>query len=72
MSKITTLEERQSIKLMVEQNFKSPEIAQQLGISVWTVRKWRQRIKKGTVFILAWVDGPSPYYRHLQLVSLCK
>lgn len=72
MRKRTTLEERQSIKLMVEQNFKSPEIAQQLGISVWTVRKWRQIIKKGVVFILAWVDLPNNRYTHLHFVLLCK
>jgi uncharacterized protein YjcR len=47
MNKLTSLETRQTIKQLSEQGVKSPDIATQLGISVWTVRKWRQRLKKG-------------------------
>jgi len=41
------LEQKKFIEKQTEQGKSSPKIAAELGISVWTVRKWRQRIKKG-------------------------
>lgn len=51
MNKLTSLETRQKIKSMSEQNVKSKDIAVELGISIWTVRKWRQRLKKKGKYI---------------------
>lgn len=53
MSTAITLAQKQFIERNSE--LKSPEIAQQLGISVWTVRKWRNRIKKGVFYLHKWV-----------------
>lgn len=44
---MTSLEERQKMVSLSEQGYNSPQIAQQIGCSVWTVRKWLQRYKKG-------------------------
>lgn len=52
MNKLTSLQVRQTIRDLAAQGKKSPAIAKQLGISVWTVRKWRQRLEKGGLFIL--------------------
>lgn len=46
MNQLTSLEIRHKIKLLSEQGLSSPLIAEQLGVSVWTVRKWRQFFKK--------------------------
>lgn len=45
MSQPTTLEQKKFIEKHSE--LTSSQIADQLSISVWTVRKWRSRIKKG-------------------------
>ncbi len=45
MSTPITLVQKKFIETHSE--LKSPQIAKELGISVWTVRKWRSRIKKG-------------------------
>ncbi len=47
MSNPITLAQKKFIEKHSELGFKSPEIAEQLGVSVWTVRKWGKRIKKG-------------------------
>ena len=52
---MTSLEQRQKIKQLVNQGIKAPQIAQALKISVHTVRKWQQRIKKGALCIPLWV-----------------
>ena len=44
---MTTIEERQAIRRMSERGYKSREIAEALGLTIFTVRKWRQRLKKG-------------------------
>lgn len=46
MSKMTSLKTRQKIKQLSEQGVKSKDIALELNLSIWTVRKWRQRLKK--------------------------
>ena len=51
MKNLTSLETRRTIKQLAEQGVKSPDIADQLGISVGTVRKWRQRLQKGGHYI---------------------
>lgn len=48
MSKPITLLEKNYIKKHSELGAKSTAIARHLGISVSTVRKWRNRIKKGS------------------------
>lgn len=52
MNTAITLAQKQFIERNSE--LKSPEIARQLAISVWTVRKWRNRIKKGVVYLHKW------------------
>lgn len=42
-----TLASKKYIKKHLELGLSSPAIAKELGISVWTVRKWGSRIKKG-------------------------
>jgi len=52
---MTSLEQRQTIKEMVEQGIKCPAIAEAVGCTVYTVRKWKDRIKKGIRSTLQWV-----------------
>ncbi len=52
---MTSLEQRQTIKSMVNQGIKCPKIAEQVGCSVHTVRKWKSIIKKGVHCIPRWV-----------------
>jgi transposase len=54
MKNLTSLETRRTIKQMAEQGVKSPEIAAQLGVSIGTVRKWRQRLQKGGLCTQLW------------------
>ena len=42
-----TLAQKKFIEKHSELGRSSPAIADLLGVSVWVVRKWRQRIKKG-------------------------
>ena len=46
MSKATTHEQRKFIENKVKEGWTSLSIAKSLGISIKTVNKWRQRIKK--------------------------
>jgi transposase len=48
---MTSLEQRHEIKHLTQGGKKAPEIAAMLGLSVHTVRKWQQRIKKGDLSI---------------------
>ncbi len=43
---MTTEEDRIQIVELSNRGVKASEVAQQLGCSVWTVRKWKQRFKK--------------------------
>ncbi|GAB5555060.1 MAG: hypothetical protein Sapg2KO_46510 [Saprospiraceae bacterium] len=52
--KMTSQQVREQIHQLSENGLKSEAIATQLKISIWTVRKWRQRLKKGAVFIRKW------------------
>jgi len=47
MSKNINLAQKKFIEKQLKIGIKCPKIAQELGISVWTVRKYKQRIKKG-------------------------
>jgi len=47
MNQPITFLQKNYIKEHSELGIKSTEIARQLGLSVSTVRKWRNRIKKG-------------------------
>jgi len=47
MNSEITLAQKKFIEKHSELGLKSPAIAKKLGISVWTVRKWNSRIKKG-------------------------
>lgn len=51
---MTSLEQRQRINELSNQGHKAPAIAEELGISVFTVRKWRTRLKKGDRIIPQW------------------
>ena len=53
---MTSLEQRDQIKQLMNQGLQAPEIAKQLGISVHTVRKWGRIIKKGAPFTRLWGD----------------
>lgn len=53
---MTSLENKRKIEEFLQLKMKAPQIAKQLGLSVWTIRKWQQRIKKGDHFTLKWVD----------------
>lgn len=44
-----SLAQKKFIEKQAEQGKTSKEIALELGVSVWTVRKWRQRLKKGVL-----------------------
>ena len=50
----STLEQREQIQLLSAQGVKSADIAEQIGLSFWTVRKWRQRLKKGGLSYPIW------------------
>ena len=43
MRKITPLEERLRIYALAPVGYSAREIAQQIGCSLWTARKWRRR-----------------------------
>ncbi len=47
MRRQTTLDERKFIEKKAEEGWKSQDIADELDISIKTVSKWRQRLKKG-------------------------
>jgi len=49
MNKAISLKQKKFIETELAKGTKCPSIAQQLGISVWTVRKWSSRIKKKVV-----------------------
>ncbi|MCB9315511.1 MAG: sigma-70 family RNA polymerase sigma factor [Lewinellaceae bacterium] len=49
------MDERKFIERQTEAGYKPAQIALQLGISIWTVRKWQQRLKKGGLFSPSWV-----------------
>lgn len=51
---MTSLEQRQQIKQLVKQGIKAPQIAKTVQLSVHTVRKWQQRIKKGALCLRTW------------------
>ena len=51
---MTSLEQRQKIRHLVNQGIKAPQIGRMLGLSVYVVRKWQQRIKKGAPYIQKW------------------
>lgn len=43
---MTTEAQRLRMIELSNQGLKAPQVAQELGCSVWTVRKWKQRFKK--------------------------
>lgn len=47
MSRPLSLSQKKFIENQAEQGVKSEVIAQELGVSIWAIRKWRQRLKKG-------------------------
>lgn len=55
MKKIS-LEQKQKVLDLISRGKNSPQIAALLGLSVWTVRKYRQRLKKGIHWYAKWVD----------------
>lgn len=52
MAKPTTPEERKFIEDKVKEKWTSRKIADVLGISIKTVNKWRQRLKKRWLYCL--------------------
>lgn len=53
---MTSLEQKNQIKKLLDDGEKCPQIAQKLGLKTRTVRKWASRIKKGVLFIPLWDD----------------
>jgi uncharacterized protein YjcR len=51
---MTTIQERTRIIELSAQGMKAPEIAAQLGCSVWTARKWKQQFKKKVRSVQKW------------------
>lgn len=47
MKRALTLAQKKFIEKHSELGEKSSQIAEQLGVSIWTVRKWKGLIKKG-------------------------
>jgi len=47
MNNSISLAQQKFIEKQLKSGLKSPSIAEALGISVWTVRKYKKRIKKG-------------------------
>ena len=56
MGKATTLSERNFIKEKSGLGWTSQQIAEELKLSVKTVSKWRQRLKKGVIYNHRWGD----------------
>lgn len=54
MSRPLNLVQKKFIEDQVKQGKTSKQIAQIMGISIWTVRKWRQRLQKGGPFTQLW------------------
>jgi hypothetical protein len=55
MNRHTSLDDRKFIERLSKEGKTSEEISKQIGISIWAVRKWRQRLKKGAVYPRLWV-----------------
>lgn len=49
-----SLYQKKFIERHVEQGQSSPWIAEQLSVSVWVVRKWRQLLKKAILLKAGW------------------
>jgi transposase len=49
------LETKKFIETLWNTGRKSPSIAKELGVSVWVVRKWLQRLKKTQLLYPLWV-----------------
>ena len=49
MGNAISLAQKKFIEKQLKLGQKSPSIAEALGISVWTVRKYKKRIKKGII-----------------------
>ena len=43
---MTTEDQRKEMISLSNKGMKAPQIADQIGCSVWTARKWIQRLKK--------------------------
>jgi DNA-binding NarL/FixJ family response regulator len=56
MARKATLEEKKFIEIKAEEGWTSRQIAEELKLSIKTVRKWRQYIKKMASRSLKWVD----------------
>lgn len=54
MSRPLSLEQKKFIEKQAELGVKSKQIAKALGVSVWVVYKWRQRLKKGAPYKALW------------------
>lgn len=52
--KKVTLEEKMSIKELIEKGKTYQEISELLGIGFYAVRKWGRIIKKKDVYLLQW------------------
>ena len=52
---MTSIQERETMLKMANLGHSSQEIADTIGCSLSTVRKWRQRLKKGDKFQVKWV-----------------
>lgn len=51
---MTSEEQRIKMLELSNQGLNATEIGIQLGCSKWTVRKWRQRLKKKELLYLKW------------------
>lgn len=61
----TTLDQRKFIERKSKEGEKALNIAQELGISIWTVLKWRYRLKKGGLLLCHLVVLESARWGHL-------
>ena len=53
--KSTSLEQKRQLQSMMQLGKTAKAISEKTGMSIRTVRKWVQRLKKGVPFIPRWV-----------------
>jgi transposase len=56
-TRATTVQQRQEMACLSEQGQTRQAIAEQLGVSFWTVRKWARRAKRGGLAALVTTLG---------------
>lgn len=59
---MTTEAQRLRMIELSNQGLTAPQVAEKIGCSVWTVRKWKQRFKKKQTYNRQWDDHRKAVY----------